>query len=180
MSPASFDQLTDLLRVPLTLDDTKAFNATQLGPVIPEVRLHCLIRYLAGGSYLDICELVSMPHSTFYSSLWFTCAVINRTTDLDLRLPSTEEELFAASTGFESISHQGIMKGCIGAIDGWLCPIIVPPASAVGNVISYFSGHYQRYGLNVQAIVDHLGRFLFIAVAAPGSQPDGNAFKRCG
>jgi hypothetical protein len=30
----------------------------------------------------------------------------------------------------------------------------------------------------MQAIVDHLGRFLFIAVAAPGSQPDVNAFNR--
>ena len=30
----------------------------------------------------------------------------------------------------------------------------------------------------MQAIVDCLGRFLFIAVAAPGSQPDINAFSR--
>jgi hypothetical protein len=50
----------------------------------------------------------------------------------------------------------------------------------VGKAISYFSGHYQRYGLNVQAIVGHLDQFLYIAVAAPGSQPDVNAFKRCG
>jgi hypothetical protein len=52
---------------------------------------------------------------------------------------------------------------------------VPPPSSAVGNVISYFSGHYQRYGLNVQAIVDHLGGFLYIAATAPGSQPDINA-----
>jgi hypothetical protein len=44
------------------------------------------------------------------------------------------------------------------------------------NVKTYFSGHYQHHGFNIQAIVDHLGRFLFIAVAAPGSQPDVNAF----
>jgi hypothetical protein len=70
------------------------------------------------------------------------------------------------------------MRGCIGAIDGWLCPIQSPPTSVVGNVKTYFSGHYQRHGFNIQAIVDHLGRFLYIAVAAPGSQPDINAFNR--
>jgi hypothetical protein len=53
-----------------------------------------------------------------------------------------------------------------------------PPTSVVGNVKTDFSGHYQRHGFNIQAIVDHLGRFLYIAVAAPGSQPDINAFNR--
>jgi hypothetical protein len=72
------------------------------------------------------------------------------------------------------------MTGCIGVRDGWFCAIVVPPSSAVGNVISYFSGHYQQYGLSMQAIVDHLGQFLYIAVAPPGSQPDVNAFKCCG
>lgn len=33
-------------------------------------------------------------------------------------------------------------------------------------------------GVNVQAVVDHLGRFTFIAVAAPGGQPDVNAIAR--
>jgi hypothetical protein len=37
---------------------------------------------------------------------------------------------------------------------------------------------YQRYGVNVQAVVDHLCRFIYIAVAAPGSQPDINAIAR--
>jgi hypothetical protein len=33
--------------------------------------------------------------------------------------------------------------------------------------------------LEPQAVVDHLGQFLYyVAVAAPGSQPDVNAFKR--
>jgi hypothetical protein len=50
----------------------------------------------------------------------------------------------------------------------------------VGNVHPYFSGHYvQHHGLNIQeVIVDHLGGFLYVVVAAPGSQPDLNAFKR--
>jgi hypothetical protein len=127
--------------------------------------------------YLDICMLISIPHSTLYYSLWRTCDAINDFPELTF--PSTEDELRAASEDFESISYPGITRGCNGAVDGWLCAIVVPP-SAVGNLISYFSGHYQRYGLNVQAIVDHLGQFLYITVAPSGSQPDVNSFNHCG
>lgn len=45
----------------------------------------------------------------------------------------------------------------------------------VGNVRSFFSGHYQCYGLNVQAVCDHMCRFLFFSVAAPGSTGDNDA-----
>ena len=56
--------------------------------------------------------------------------------------------------------------------------IQVPPATHVGNVKTYFSGHYQLHRFNIQAIVGHLGQFLFIAVAAHGSQLDVNAFNQ--
>ena len=47
------------------------------GPIIPEIRIHCFIRYLADGSYLGIFNLVSIPHSTFYYILRKTCDAIN-------------------------------------------------------------------------------------------------------
>lgn len=127
---------------------------------------------------MDICALVFIPHSTFYYILWKTCDAINDCPGLAFCLPRTNAELRRALAGFEGISTQGVMQGCIGAIDGWLCPIVVPPSSIAGNVHSFFSGHYQRYGVNVQAIVDHLGRFIYIAVAAPGSQADITALRR--
>jgi hypothetical protein len=49
-----------------------------------------------------------------------------------------------------------------------------------GNVSACFSGHYQRYGLNVQATCDHKCPFLYVAVAAPGGQPDINAIRILG
>jgi hypothetical protein len=56
--------------------------------------------------------------------------------ELDLIFPTTTSQLQTASLGFESISHQGIMSGLVGVIDGWLCPIEVLPSSAVGNVFA--------------------------------------------
>jgi hypothetical protein len=175
MSVDAFNELVELLREALSVNVHMADVRSRAGVIIPEIRVHCLIRYLSGGSYLDIAAVVNIHHSTFYAIIWSTCKAINACSDLGFSFPETLPELQEASDGFESISTHGVMRGCIGAIDGWLCPMIVPPRALVGNVRSYFSGHYQRCGVNVQAVVDHHCRFIYMAVAAPGSQPDINA-----
>jgi hypothetical protein len=142
--PGSFDILVEMLGNILVINEGKSYARSDAGPIIPEIRLHCLMRYLAGGSYLDICTLVSIPHSTFYYILWKTCDAINDCPELEFKLPNTTAELEEASAGFEGISIHGIMRGCIGAIDGWLLPIQVPPATHVGNAKTYFSGLEPR------------------------------------
>jgi hypothetical protein len=104
MSTASFDILVGILGNTLAINPTKFYARSEAGPIIPEIRLHCLMRYLAGGSYLDIRILVSIPHSTFYYILWTTCDAINDCPQLDFSLPCTEAELNEASAGFEGIS----------------------------------------------------------------------------
>jgi hypothetical protein len=42
----------------------------------------------------------------------------------------------------------------------------------------FFLGHCQRYGFNVQALTDHVGCFIFIAVAPPASQGNISALER--
>ena len=79
--------------------------------------------------------------------------------------------------GFTNISYKGAITNCVGAIDGFLLPIKVPSKAEVGNVSSYFSGHYQCYGLNVQAICDANCRFLFMSASSPGSVNDRVAYE---
>ena len=95
---------------------------------------------------------------------------------LDIKLPETQDELEEIHDGFEKQSLHGIMKGCIGAIDGFLALIQTPIASDVGNVNDYFSGHYRHTGLNCQAMCDHLCRFTYFGVVAPGRTHDSAAF----
>ena len=68
----------------------------------------------------------------------------------------------------------GLYDGCLSAIDGWLCTIEKP--SDVDNPGDYFSGHYQKYGINVQALCDANLRIIYIAVAANGGTNDCRAF----
>ena len=55
-------------------------------------------------------------------------------------------------------------------IDGWLCTTQMP--WDVSNRTDYMSGHYQRYGLNVQAMCDPNLRFAYFSVAGPGKMND--------
>jgi hypothetical protein len=104
MNHDAFDKLVQILDSALRSDNTKAYNRSPAGPIISEIRLHCLLRYLAGGSYLDICALVHIPHSTFYYLLWQTCDAVCDCPELKLIFPTTREQLQTASLGFESIS----------------------------------------------------------------------------
>ena len=44
---------------------------------------------------------------------------------------------------------------------------------------SYISGHYQTYGVNIQAVCNHNCNFLFIGVAGPGIMGDCQAVHEC-
>lgn len=69
-----------------------------------------------------------------------------------------------------------MIEHCIGAIDGWLCPIRVPRYDECGR--AFFSGHYEKYGLNVQACADSLCRFTAFSVNSPGGTNDSYAFQK--
>ena len=92
--------------------------------------------------------------------------------------PITAKELYEAAQGFESLRSQAEIKGCVACLDGYLLQIKVPASSETGNFKPYFSGHYQTYGINVQAACDHKCRFVYAALAAIGEENDVAAFKK--
>ena len=171
----SFFLLLSYIRNFLDVDESKA--ASRGGKIIPELCLYCTLRYLAGASYLDIVVFAGISIPSFYRIVRKTIHAINSVDELAISFPKTFQECKVAAAGFENISFQSAIANCIGAIDGYLVAIDTPSQSDVGNVRSYFSGQYQKYGINIQAVCDHLCRFIFVAVAAPGSINDRDAIK---
>jgi hypothetical protein len=98
--------------------------------------------------------------------------------DLEMRLPETPEECKVAAAGFRSISYKEAIANCVGVLDGYLLKINSPRKAEAKNVRAYYSGHYQCHGVNIQAVADHHCRFLYLAVAAPGSTGDNDAMSQ--
>jgi hypothetical protein len=69
-----FELLLSYLRESLQVNEIKAGNRSVAGAILPELRLHCLLRWLAGGSCIDISSAVNIHPSTFYPIVWSTCA----------------------------------------------------------------------------------------------------------
>ena len=162
MSPATFAKLVDLLRPQLEVDPIRLGSHQ---PIIPEVVVAVGVRYLGGSKMTEFDETLKIS----YPSAWrladkFLDAVL-QCEALSFQLPTSQEKLQEYANGFDQISTaEGLFFGVVGAIDGWLCCINKP--SDVSNPLDYFSGHYRRFGLNVQAVVDSEFRFTYVSVAA--------------
>jgi hypothetical protein len=69
MSHASFNKLCNILRPSIQVDEEMSRRRTGQEPISPEMMLHCLIRYLAGGSLRDIRPLPKgTAHCWLYQS----------------------------------------------------------------------------------------------------------------
>ena len=64
----------------------------------------------------------------------------------------------------------------MGAIDGYFQRIQTPTKKEAGNVIAYYSGHYESHGVNCQACVRSDLRFMYFGVVSPGSTNDNISY----
>jgi hypothetical protein len=176
MSLRAFRKLIGMLGESITLDHRRSGNAV---PILPEIVAAIGLRWLAGGNYIDIRHAYgcSVP-SIFRLQDLFIDAVLE-CKDMDIVFPESPEEIRQAALKFQQKSTDGIMRGCVGAIDGMLAVIKRPNLKECGfNPGAYFSGHYMTHGLNIQGVCDCDSRFIFFGVMAPGKCSDQVAFER--
>jgi hypothetical protein len=178
MRKHSFDKLVVLLAKDLVVDAVAANKRG--GAIVLEICLYCTLRYLAGGSYLDISDIAGISQSSLYRVIWKTItSIVAKCIALRLNFPKTKEEVAAAIAGFASVSTDQAVYNCVGVVDGYLMRIKVPSKKEVKNVRFFFSGHYQWYGINIQAAADHQSCFIHLSFAAPGVTGDRDAIKQC-
>jgi hypothetical protein len=179
MTEESFNNLVDLLREYITGDYAKSQASTKGNDRIsPELVVGAGLRLLGGEFYKSIADIYSVSIKSTERIVDLFLNAVLATPELELRLPMIDEEIQKGIDDWAEHSSAGeLLYGFLGAIDGWLCCTNMP--SGVDNEIDYFSGHYQRYGLNIQAICDAHLRFLYFTVVAPGKFNDARAFRRC-
>lgn len=114
---------------------SRCYNSSS-GKVSTEVMLALTLRYLAGGSYLDIHTETGVSRSHFFRVVWKVVDAIDRTYSLDFPMPlpsdspveATRKALALAklAAAFENKSTNGVIKNAVGMIDGLLIRITNP------------------------------------------------------
>jgi hypothetical protein len=126
-------------------------------------------------------NVYGMSKTGFYKSRNRFLDSVLQCPELSIDLPSTPEQWESVRRGFANKSTNGIMRGCVGAVDGFLQPVITPRLKECNNnPRAYFSGHYGTTGLNCQGLCDSDLRFLHFSVIAPGKTADCRAFEDTG
>jgi hypothetical protein len=150
------------------------------GPISPDVRLACAIRWFAGGSVYDIMTTYGIGHTDTMNSFWYVVDAINRHPRFEISYPGDHAKQLSIARGFANVSAAGF-QCCAGAIDGILIWIHKPSPKecevAGCGAGKFLCGRKKKFGLNCQAVCDAWGRILDISILYPGSTSDVLAFE---
>ena len=176
MELRTFQKLCEILHSSIT----RKFNMSRLSqPISDEVIVGVGLRFLGGGALKDIRHVYGLSIAAVYECKNDFITAVNTCPHLEIKLPSSADEWEAIRKGFESKSTGGLMKGCVGAIDGFFQRMNSPMITEVNDVKAYYSGHYEAMGFNCQAACDSRLKFLYFGVVAPGKWNDNAAYPLC-
>ena len=168
---STFNELSELVDPIVKRNELKSIQSS--GSCIPtDTRLAVTLRWLAGGSYLDLCFAWGISIACFFSDrgvLWPTIEALDEVLKLGFPLNdiSALEEI---SNGFNRHSN-GIMNGCVLAIDGLAVRTRQPYVTENKNTKSWRC-RKGGFALIVMAGSDVNGKFLMATADHCGSTHD--------
>ena len=152
------------------------YNSRGEDPILVEHIMAVGLRVLSGGRTKDQRHIIGSSRSAAYKAVDDFVEAVNLSPELAIAMPATPEEWDEIYNQFKSKSTNEIMSGCVGAIDGFFQPTTKPTSKEVANVLAYYSGHYESYGLNCQACVKADLQFMYFGVISPGSTNDNISY----
>ena len=158
----------------------KAHAKSTGGFISGEVKLAMTLRILGGGSFMDIAMLFGNSFNHAHKIVGHVVEnwlLHPRFYPIDGIAYCRDESMMREVASQFHIASQGVMTGCIGALDGWVVKIKPPSVQdGVRDPASFYS-RKGFYGLNVQAIVDKKKRVLYRSILSRGAEHDSTAFK---
>ena len=139
-----------------------------------KTRLSIALRFFAGADPVDLMQIHDVGLVSVYYSVWCVIDAINQTDELKYSFPAeAEQEVIAA--GFKRKSGAGF-SNVIGAIDGLvICTLM--PSLIICRMLncgqkSFRCHRKDKFGLNMQAICDHMLRFTWVEIKWPAATSD--------
>ena len=138
------------------------------------------LRWLTGTDLSSCRHIFKVSRTEAYRCAKKFLNAVLQTRTLQIKLPKHRHQWEEVKKGFRRRSRKGVMIGCCGALDGIFIRTNSPKYSEVANVRSYYSGHYEHYGLNCQGMCDAYLRFMYFGIVSPGSTNDNISYTRTG
>ena len=110
--------MESFVQLHLCVDEKMSAICTTKGKITTEIALHCLLCWLSGGSYIDICLSAGISHSSFYRCIHSAMnAILSINQISNLSFPPDASSISSLADDFKDISGTGgILNGCIGVI----------------------------------------------------------------
>ena len=145
--------------------------------------LSSALRYFAGG---DSAADHNLPDfAAVERHVWQVVDAIHACEQLKVDFPASHTEQLEIAAGFEMIKSDVGIAACAGSLGSMLVWTEKPgdPARPVEDsssdfASSHFNLQHNKYGLQLQAVSDHDGRFLHVSLDHPGSTSDFVAFNK--
>jgi hypothetical protein len=152
-------------------DEQKAMNSSGM-PIHAKTRLAFTLRWLAGGSHIDLCFAWGIGYSTFYSErgvLWPTIEAIDEAFYIGLPLDDNDK-LQELSRGFHEQSN-GIFDGLVMVLDRMAVRTRAPFEKEVSKRKDY---RFRKGGFAIIALAgcDADARFISATANHSGSTND--------
>jgi len=175
MSPDAVSKLIDILEPQLQRVE---YNSRSEGPILPEHIVGVSLRTLAGGKLSDIRHIFKMSIAASYVCFNDFIDGVNTAPELAIKPPQSDEEWYRKNLGFLAKSSHRIMNCAALCVDGFFQRTNMPSLSEVTNQISYYSGHYESYGVNCLAVVFSDLQFAHFSVISAGCTNDNQSYPR--
>ena len=160
LSRTVFNEVHGRIEHRLQCNETQRKNASGGTVVDTRIKLMIALRYLAGGSYLDLRLLFEVPTPSLYRIVRKVVDAVNdEYFNEDLVFPTSNVALLAQiQAGFDAMTGN-VMTGCVGAIDGIVIRIQGPSfAESDGNPRQYYN-RKGFFGLVCLAVCDSREKF---------------------
>jgi len=182
LSPQSFNDLVDAIKPrPEVLARQRASARKSSGGFVEyELRLSMALRYLAGGSWLDIKYLHGVSGTTFWRYLWPTLKAVDRALP-EFSLETDVHDLARCrhlASGFAR-KTDGHIRGAIGALDGIIFKVERPALVSNPEVVNPVKFNCRKGfpGVSCQAVCDAERCISFVSIDHAASVHDSRAFR---
>ncbi|KAL7502590.1 hypothetical protein ACHAXN_000526 [Cyclotella atomus] len=168
----SYEAHKDLVEILRPYLQRKEYNSRSTEPIAVEHMVAAGLRTLQGGRVKDARHIVKTLRAACYAMVDDFIDAVNSAPHLDINFPQNADEWRAVNEGFRRRSFNDTMGGTVGALDGFFQRSNRPSTKETNNVVSYYSGHYESYGVNCLAAVRADLQFMYFGVISPGSTND--------